>query len=205
MHSTRLRLPFTTATLQGCVTEHPQSPNPATAYTKHQYRAIHHPNKEPEHTSTFSQREPQQPWDVLKTKLKNWPRTNHTSLLYTQLLLCTRKPVAPDLVSNSFWPKKPSCCCTPALLSCCCPCLTQLLLLHRALQEPSVVMVCMPKVHVCVSTMCAMVMCIRHHGQQGNGTHPQQQHRKLGPAGKGLGDVGPAADARAAARSNSSK
>jgi hypothetical protein len=73
-----------------------------------------------------------------------------------------------------------------------CPAAARLLLLCRTLKESSVVMVPMPVMHVCVA-MCAVVMCIRHHGQQSNGAHTQQQHRKLGPASKRLGDVSPAA------------
>lgn len=41
--------------------------------------------------------------------------------------------------------------------------------------------------------VAAMVMSIRHHGQQGDGCNTQQQHGKLGPACKNLGDVRPAA------------
>jgi hypothetical protein len=53
---------------------------------------------------------------------------------------------------------------------------------------------------VCMTVMQAMrvaavVMCIREQGQQSDGCNTQQQHRKLGPARKGLGDVSPAAAA----------
>jgi len=44
---------------------------------------------------------------------------------------------------------------------------------------------------MCVSPS-AMIVCIRHHGQQRYGSNSQQEHGKLGPTSKGLGDVGPA-------------
>jgi Na+-transporting NADH:ubiquinone oxidoreductase subunit NqrB len=45
-----------------------------------------------------------------------------------------------------------------------------------------------------------MVVRIRNHGQQSNSCNTQQQHCKLSPARKGLGDVSPAAAAAAVAR-----
>eukprot|EP00882_Tetradesmus_deserticola_P020316 GHRQ01021933.1.p3 GENE.GHRQ01021933.1~~GHRQ01021933.1.p3 ORF type:complete len:137 (+),score=17.10 GHRQ01021933.1:3-413(+) len=39
----------------------------------------------------------------------------------------------------------------------------------------------------------AVVVCVGNHGQQRNGSHPQQQHQELHPARKHLRDVSPAA------------
>jgi hypothetical protein len=60
------------------------------------------------------------------------------------------------------------------------------------------VVVVMVTVTVSAQPVCvaAMVVSIRHHGQQGNSCNAQQQHGKLGPARKGLGDVRPAAARR---------
>lgn len=54
----------------------------------------------------------------------------------------------------------------------------------------AVVVVVTPQA-VCVAPS-SMVVCIRHHGQQRYGSDSQQEHGKLGPASKGLGNVGPA-------------
>lgn len=65
-----------------------------------------------------------------------------------------------------------------------------------ASQHESVVMVV---VHVAVPMTVqavrvpSMIVRVRHHGQQRNGCHTKEQHRKLGPARKRLGDVSPAA------------